>query len=446
VWIVLNGFHTQAQGSVSWSKTLISLTRGDGTFSFSVDPHPEHGHDLSHSINFAEHALTKTTPEQHAAMKLFITTFLIPFLALKLVQGFEMNADQQLLFCGTYSSGDHSGIFSFWFDQVSGELKPASKSPDISNPSFLALHPGRPIIYAVSEDWSQSDGRVFALSFQKETGQMSILNSAGSGGQGPCHLALDKDAKLIVCANYGGGSVAALPIEPDGRLSEPAAVVQHFGSGPNPSRQKEPHPHCVTFMPQKETLWITDLGIDKIVAYEFDTEPPGLRERKGISIQCPPASGPRHSVFHPQNGLLYVINELDSTICVYSFSQPDGSPTLTQTIKTIPADFTDNNQTAEIVISPDGRFVYGSNRGHDSIVRFKIDEKTGLLHDPVFQSEGVSWPRHFQFSPNAKFLLVANRNSNRITVYALDSETGSLKPTGEGISVQKPVCLVFASS
>jgi 6-phosphogluconolactonase len=350
------------------------------------------------------------------------------------------------VYIGTYSNGGSKGIYVFRLDAASGQLHDTGQAAQAQNPSFLALHPSGRTLYAVSEMAQAGDqpgGGVSAFAVDAQTGGLTFLNQQSSRGAGPCHVAVDSGGRLLTVANYGGGSIASLPIAEDGRLGEATAFFQHEGSSVNPQRQGEPHAHSVCFDTASRFALACDLGLDKILIYEVDAGQRRLTPSQVLGATTHPGAGPRHFDFHPSNRFGYVINELDSTVSAFTYEPDRGELQEIQTLSTLPHGFEGQNSGADIHVAPSGRFLYASNRGHDSIVIYAIDQATGLLaligHEPT---QGKT-PRNFGIDPAGAFLLAANQDSNSIVAFRIDAESGQLSPTGQSVKVPSPVCVRF---
>jgi 6-phosphogluconolactonase len=314
------------------------------------------------------------------------------------------------------------------------------------NPSFVALHPNGRYLYAVSEVSAfngQRTGAVNAFSVDPASGRLTLLNKVSSHGDGPCHLVVDKTGKNVLVANYGGGSVSVLPITEDGRLAEASSSIQHRGSSVNPARQKQPHAHSINLSPDNRFALVADLGLDQILTYRLDPIKGMLAPGDPPFARVNPGAGPRHFVFHPGGAFAYAINELQSTITAFAYDPARGTLKELQSITTLPQGFNGESWTAEIEMHPSGRFLYGSNRGHDSIAVFSVDPATGML-TPVEQiPSGGKTPRGFGLDPGGSFLLAANQNSDNLVVFRVDLKTGRLSPTGQKLEVPSPVCVDF---
>jgi 6-phosphogluconolactonase len=345
-----------------------------------------------------------------------------------------------LVYVGTYTNRGSEGVYVYRLDSSTGALKYVSKSPRLSNPSFVAIDPKGRCVYAVRESGGPA-GAIVALSRNQATNELTILNEQPSGGQGPCYVTVDREDRFVLAANYGSGSVAVFPIAEDGRLQPASCVVQHEGSSVNAARQKGPHAHSIVLDPANRYAFVPDLGIDKIMIYRFDREHGKLVPNDPPFAKCEPGSGPRHFTFHPDGKHAYVIEEISGTVTAFAYDAGAGTLKPLQKISTLPKDFKGTNTSADIHVHPSGRFLYGSNRGHDSIACFAIDDKTGELrligHEPT---QGKN-PRNFAIDPSGTFLLAANQDSNTVVSFRVDPDTGKLTPAGQTCQVSMPVCL-----
>jgi 6-phosphogluconolactonase len=304
-------------------------------------------------------------------------------------------------------------------------------------------------LYAVSEvaDYKDSNsGAVASFALDPISGKLTPLNHQSSTSAGPCHLVVDRQGKNVLVANYGGGTAAALPIQVDGKLAPASSTVRHTGSSVDKSRQEGPHPHSINLDASNRFAFVADLGTDKVMIYRFDPAKGTLTPNDPPAVDLPPGSGPRHFAFHPSGNFAYVINELASTITPFTYDAERGvlktlSPKAT--VSTLPPDFKGENTTAEVRVHPSGKFVYGSNRGHNSIAIFAVDPATGGLSSVGHQATGGKTPRNFNIDPDGRFLLAANQDSNTITVFRIDPNTGKLEPTPHSIEIPKPVCIRF---
>jgi 6-phosphogluconolactonase len=354
-------------------------------------------------------------------------------------------AQEHYLITGTYTSGISEGIYVYRFNSGTGTVKYAG-SVKISNPSFLTVTPDEKYIYAVQEDASDSGtgGKITAFTFNKETGALTFLNQQPSGGNHPCYVSIDKTGKWVAAGNYTSGSLSLLPVQADGGLGKATTVIVHEGSGSNIARQKSPHVHAVFFSPDNRFLFVPDLGIDKVMIYAFDEKTGKISTFKQPFVVSEPGSGPRHICFHPIQKFAYVIEELTGTVAIYQYRK--GKLKNRQRISSMPAGDTSFAGSADIHVSPDGKFLYASNRAaSNTIAIFSINQKNGKLTIIGHQSTLGKTPRNFNFDPTGNFLLVANQNSDAIVIFKVDKKTGLLTDTNNRIEVGKPVCLKWIS-
>jgi 6-phosphogluconolactonase len=348
------------------------------------------------------------------------------------------------VYVGTYTGGESEGIYRFTMDPASGETTAPQLAASSESPSFLALHPGGRFVYAVNETddfGGGTTGAVSAFAIEPGTGALRLLNQQPSQGAHPCHLVVDEAGKNVLVANYTSGTVAVLPIRPDGGLGAPTDVRVHAGTGPNASRQERPHAHGLAFDPAGRFVLAADLGADRVFAYGFDGAAGILTPREPSALP-EPGSGPRHVAFHPSGRFFYAINELVSTVSLFRYPAGEGEWRPEQTVSTLPDGFQGKSSTAELLLSPDGRFLYGSNRGHDSLAVFSVDSGTGRLSPAGHVAAGGTTPRHFTVDPTGRWLLVANQGSDEVVVLRRDPGTGLASPVGAPLAVSKPVCLL----
>jgi 6-phosphogluconolactonase len=326
-------------------------------------------------------------------------------------------------------------------DLETGKLSEPVLAAEARNPSFLEIHPNGKLLYAVSE--AGGAGLVSAYSIETHTENLKLLNQQPSGGAGPCHISIDNMGRNLLVANYGSGSASVIPIKPDGRLGEPTGFAQHEGSSVNTKRQKGPHAHSINVSPDNRFAFVADLGIDKIMIYRLDIEKGTIVANEPPFAKVKPGAGPRHFTFHPNGRYAYVINELDCTVATFAYDSASGALMATQTITTLPKDFDGSNTCAELRVHPSGKFLYGSNRGHDSIVVYRVDLSIGTLTFVEHETADIKTPRNFNIDPTGKFCLVANQGGDSVVVFRLDNKTGAIEPTGNKISIAKPVCIRF---
>lgn len=357
----------------------------------------------------------------------------------------RLRAAKSLVYIGTYTEGsDSEGIYLFQFDEESGELSAAGLAGISINPSFLALHPTKNLLFAVGETSEFSgakSGSVAAFKIDPASGKLDEISRVPSSGTNPCHLVVDRAGKHVLVANYSSGTVAAMRVADGGELGARTAFVQHVGTGPDKARQEGPHAHSINLDVAGRRAFAADLGIDQLIAYDYSEEAGSLERRSHLALAG--GAGPRHLAVAPGGKYLYLLNELSSTLAVIGYEPGSGETRQLQTISTLPEGFTGNNGTAEVQITPDGRFLYASNRGHDSLACFRIDAASGKLTLVEIEASGGAAPRNFGIHPGGKFIIAANQNSDSLKVFAIDQETGALAPTGHGAACPKPVCVTY---
>jgi 6-phosphogluconolactonase len=356
------------------------------------------------------------------------------------------------VYVGTYTGPKAKGIYLFRLQAENPAvsqnilLVPLGLAAETPSPSFLELDAKRQRLFAVnelSEFEGKPGGAVSAFSIEPKTGALKLINQRPSGGAGPCHIVSDKEGRHVLVANYGSGSVAVLPVRADGTLGAASDVVQHAGKSVHPERQKGPHAHCVTLDPANRFAFACDLGLDKILVYRFDAAQGKLTPHAPPFVSVTPGAGPRHMVFRPDGRFAYVINELNSTINVYAYNPNAGALRVVQTVSTLPEYFDGANTTAEIDVHPSGKWVYASNRGHNSVVLFTVDFQKGTLTYVEEQGTGGKTPRHFGIEPSAEHLAIGNQESDTVLVCRIDAGNGRLKPSGVFASVPTPACVKF---
>jgi 6-phosphogluconolactonase len=346
------------------------------------------------------------------------------------------------LYAGTYTTGSAQGIYRFSFATSSGALTPLGLAAAMPNPSFLAVPPDGRCLYAVSEGPRTGRASVHAFAIDRQTGALGFLNAQSSGGDGPCHLCLARTGRAVLVANYGAGSVARLPLAPDGSLCPATDVMQHHGASVHPTRQTGPHAHAAIPSPDGRFALVPDLGLDRILLYRLDPATGRLQPHDPPWVAVTPGAGPRHLAFHPTLPCAYLANELDNTLLVFAWDARRGTLDARQTVAALPPDFAGESSLAEVAPAPDGRFLYASNRGHDSLAVFRVQAETGLLaaagHVPTLGHT----PRHFTLHPSGAWLLAANQDTDAIVVFRRDADSGMLTPAGSA-AVACPVCLCW---
>ncbi len=358
-------------------------------------------------------------------------------------------ADAQFLtYFGTYNNAKSKGIYVSRLDPATGRLSAPELAAEAQRASFLAVHPNRRWLYAVGELQElggKKSGAVNAFTINPASGQLTLLNQQSSGGPGPAHLSVDQTGRCVLVANYAGGSVATLPIQADGKLGEVSSFIQHTGSSVNPQRQNEPHAHSINVSSDNRFAFVADLGLDRVFVYRLDADTGKLSPNDPPFTNVAPGSGPRHFAFHPSGRYAYVINEMACTMTAFAYDAKRGALKEVQTLSTLPAEETvkPNYSTAEVQVHPGGKFLYGSNRGHNTIVVFALDETTGKLTRVENVPTQGRTPRNFGIDPGGRFLLAANQGSDTVAVFRIDARSGRLTPTGQIVEVGAPVCVKF---
>ena len=369
-----------------------------------------------------------------------------PFPSRYQTESVNPSSDFLFVYIGTYTNGNSKGIYRLKLNLTSGALSSPELVAESVNPSFLAIDPKEQFLFAVNEVGQYMNiegGAVSAFSIDSKTGNLSFLNQQTTQGADPCHLVVDAAGKHILVANYSGGSVAVLPFNNRGQLGAATSFVQHVGSSINSARQSEPHAHSINLSPDNRYALAADLGTDEILIYQFDSQRGQLTPHDPAAARVTAGAGPRHFTFHPNGQRVYAINELASSITVFRYHEDRGTLETLQEISTLPKTFDGSTSTAEIQIHPSGNFVYGSNRGHDSIAIFSVNPQTGTLLSRGYVSTRGKTPRNFTIDPTGRYLLIANQTTHDIFVFAIDPLSGNLEPIGEAVAIPNPVCIRF---
>ncbi|SFJ13495.1 6-phosphogluconolactonase [Paenibacillus sp. UNC496MF] len=356
-----------------------------------------------------------------------------------------MAATQSFAFIGSYADADGPGLYACAYDAETGALTLLDQADGLQNPTFLVPADSARTLYTIMESKDAEGRRVGAAAayrFDPDAGRLERLNDEITLPATTCHITLDRTNRFAMTASYHGGMIGLSPILPDGRIGMTADVHRHEGSSVKPA-QTQARAHSVIVDRNNRYAVVSDLGLDKLFVYKLDLADGKLTPHSETSIA--PGSGPRHFVFHPELPMGYGINELNSTITVYGYDAEAGALTVHQTISTLPDGYAGENGTADIHLSPDGKFLYGSNRGHDSLAVYRVDPANGRLEPVEYAPTLGGHPRNFGLSPDGRFALVANRDGNNVVTFARDAETGKLRPTGSELHVSKPVCVRFAA-
>lgn len=348
-----------------------------------------------------------------------------------------------LAFVGTYTNKtDSKGIYAFEFDADSGKLKAKGLAATATDPSWVEIHPSGKFAYAANESGDKS--MITAFSVDAKNAKLTQLNQLPALGQDPCHLSFDRTGKYLFAANYSSGTIAVFPILPDGKLGEHTAVLKNTGNlGPNKERQEAPHAHWVHVSPDNRYVFVADLGLDAILSYKFDATKGTLSPNDPPMAKLSPGAGPRHVAFTPDGKYVYVVSELNSTVTAFKYDPAKGTLSQFQILSTLAQDFSGRNDTAEITVHSNGKWLFASNRGRDTITVFSISPSDGSLTSLGEFPTGGKEPRHFAIDPTGKFVLAENQNSNSITVLKIDPATGALKEASHVNDIPSPVCLAF---
>lgn len=356
------------------------------------------------------------------------------------LQAADMNTLR--VYYGTKNQSGSKGIYTGTLDLKSGSLSEPQLAAEVENPGFIAISQSERFLYAVAS--GQSGQKIVAFSIERDSGKLKKLNSQEVGGANPCHVSVGPKDNYVVFANYTGGSCGMMPLAVDGTLKPRSSFFQHTGaSGVNEQRQEAPHPHSAMTDPTGRFVMVPDLGQDKVRVYRVANDGKSMKPNDPPFATVPAGGGPRHVNFHPSGQWMYSNNELTSAVTVFDLDDATGAAKAKQTISTLPDGFTGSNSTAEILVHPNGRFLYCSNRGHDSIASFTIDQKSGSLTATGRTSSGGKTPRNFGITPDGRYVVAANQNSDDVAVLKVDSATGKLTPTGSKIKVPHCICVRF---
>jgi 6-phosphogluconolactonase len=355
----------------------------------------------------------------------------------------EPGPDAYWVFFGTYTGGkgESKGIYRAKLDAKTGKLSEPEVAAEMGSPSFVNIHPNGKFLYAVGEGGGKEGGPVVAFSLDAKTGKLEKLNEEKSGGAGPCHVSISPDGKHAVVANYSGGSCAIFNVGTDGKLGE-RQFFQHEGSGPNKGRQEGPHGHCGMFTPDSKTALVADLGLDRVKVFTLDASGKASND-PAKDIVTPPGSGPRHITIARDGKFAYVCGELDSTVNVIKLDLA-GKSEVIQSLSTLKEPLK-GNSTAECILSPNGRFVYVSNRVGDSIAVFQVNEDRKLTAVGHITGD-IKIPRNFNIDPSGKWMLIASQDGHKVGVWEVDVKTGLAKETGNTVKVGAPVCVKFIAA
>ncbi len=381
--------------------------------------------------------------------RLFVLALLAALLMPALAGAKNSSGKSYLVYIGTYTHTASKGIYAYRFTPATGDIVPLGVVAETAHPSYLIVHPNHRFLYAVNEHETatESGNTITAFAMDTKTGKLTFLNRVSSKGVGPCHIAIDKTGKILVAANFGSGSVAAFPIHSDGKLGDASAFIQHQGSSIDPERQAGPHAHCVVFSPDNRFVIVADRGLDKVFVYRLNLSTGSLDPNDPPFIVLHPGWGPRHLAFHPNGKYLYVVSEMGSRLTTLDYDAADGALKEVQSVSALPDGFTGRNVSAEVQVDRAGRFVYGSNRGDNSIGVFAIDANTGTLTLVEHVSTQGKTPRNFSLDPTGAYLFAANQDSANIVIFRVDQSTGKLTPTGKVLTdATEPTCVLFVAA
>jgi 6-phosphogluconolactonase len=353
-----------------------------------------------------------------------------------------LNADEPLVFISSFAAGDKGAIHAYQLETTTGALKPIQKTGDVENPFFLAVSRDQKSLYSIhAKTFGGKDPeQVASYAIEGRNGRLKLLNRQSTRGTASCYLDVDATGKTVLVANYSTGNIASLPVNADGSLGEAVSFFQHAGSSVDPARQKGPYAHCIVVSPDNRFAFVADLGLDQVLSYRLEAATAKLSPNTPPFVKAPPGAGPRHLTFHPNGKHVYVINELKNSVTVFDYVTESGTLTERQTISTLPSDFAGTSHCADLKITPDGRFLYGTNRGHDSIATYRIGDDGRLTLIGIEPSLGKG-PQNLLIAANGTLLLCANMPGNNVAVFRIDVKTGGLKSVGEPTSILSPSCI-----
>lgn len=391
--------------------------------------------------------MANTTMDRISRRSLLATMSVAPIVSSSSLLSGQTSASGYLLFAGTYTKGTSKGIYAYRFQGKTGDLTPLGLVAETENPTFLALSANHSVLYAANEVANYEDthsGLISGFAIDHLSGKLTPVNAVASAGSGPCQISVDHTGLALFVANYGSGSAASFQLSSKGHLSAAVSQFQYTGHGADKARQESAHTHCTTVSPDNRWVLVNDLGLDRIMVYRLDPNTAKLTPNDPPYWSAKPGVGPRHLAFHPKGGWAYSVNEMASSIDALAWDAEAGKLTAVQTVSTLPPDFHGENTGAEIAVDATGHFVYASNRGHDSIAVFSIDQKTGKLTPVEFTPCGGKQPRFFTLDPTGLWLLAANQTTGNIVVFKRDATSGRLIPAAKTQALDSVVTLVFA--
>ncbi len=377
-------------------------------------------------------------------MRLIVRSLLMLFVgALPSVCASRLPAEDLLVFVSAFAPGDEGAIHAYRLDVAAGRLTPVHQTTDVEHPFFMALSPDNRFLYAIhapGQFGGKKNEQVAAYKLDGETGRLALLNRQSTHGTASCYLDVDRTGKMVVVANYSTGSVASLPVREDGSLGEAASFVQHAGSSVDPARQEGPHAHCIVISPDNRFAFAADLGLDKVLGYRLDVTAATLSPHRQPFVRTSPGAGPRHLTFAPNGRHVYVINEMANSVTMFDYVPETGTLIEQQTISTLPEGFDGTSYCADVKITPNGRYLYGTNRGHDSIAAYRIADDGRLSLVGIEPSLGKG-PQNLAITPGGELLLCANMPGNNVALFRIDPDTGSLTSAGPPVSQRGPSCI-----
>lgn len=353
--------------------------------------------------------------------------------------------NEMLVFISAFAPGDEGAIHAYKLELDTGELKQVHRTTDVEHPFFMALSPDGKVLYSIHSSGQfggETHEQVAAYEVVGRSGRLKLLNRQSALGSAACYLDVDVTGKALVVANYSSGSVASLPVREDGSLGEASSFFQHEGSSINTERQEGPHAHCIVVSPDNRFAFVADLGLDKVLSYRLDAKRAKLEPNRQPFVKTPAGAGPRHLTFHPNGRHVYVINELLNSVMMFDYTSESGTLTQRQTISTLPEDFEGTSHCADLKITPCGRFLYGTNRGHDSIAAYRIGDDGRLTLLGIEPSHGKG-PQNLAITPGGELLLCANMPDNNVVVFRIDPRTGGLSRVGQPVSIPSPTCIMM---
>lgn len=357
----------------------------------------------------------------------------------------HVSAEQPLVFITAFAPGEEGAIHAYHMNSNSGQLTLAHKTTDVEHPFFIAISPDNRFLYSIhapGKFGGEQYEQVASYALKGRTGSLRLLNRQSAMGSAACYLDVDSTGKTVLLANYTTGSIASFAVKADGSLSKATTFVQHNGSSVNETRQEGPHAHCIVVSPDNRFVYVADLGLDQVLGYRLNNSRAQLIPAPQPFVRTLPGAGPRHLTFHPNKQHMYVINELANSITAFDYDSTTGQLIERQTLSTLPDDFKGTSHCADLKITPDGQFLYGTNRGHDSIATYRLDDKGSMTLLRIESSLGGS-PQNLAITRDGKFLICANMGGNNVIVFHLDSITGKLTPVGHPLAITGPSCILI---